>query len=70
MDELMRGLMDDQSNGRVALYKFTPEGKTPSHIWSINPTDSLPLRLLIPLGLAGELGLDLNLIVVTSSPPQ
>ncbi len=32
MDGLMRGLMDDLSNGRVALYKFTPEGNTPSHI--------------------------------------
>lgn len=54
----MRGGID-LSNGQVAFYKCTSEGNTPSHIKSINPTDSSPLRQLsrMPLGLAGNLGL-------------
>ena len=34
------------------------------------PTGSLPLRRLITLGLAGQLGLDLDLVVETSTSPQ
>lgn len=42
--------MDDQSNvfsRQGALYICKLEGNTPSHILSINPTDSSPLRQLI-----------------------
>ena len=49
--------MDDISNGQVALYKYTSEGNTPSHIELINPTDCLLLRQLITLGIASHLSL-------------
>ena len=62
--------LGDLSNGRAALYKCISEGNTPSHRQSVNPTDHFPLRQLITLGLAGQLGLGLDLVVVTSTPPQ
>ncbi len=62
--------MGDLSNWRAALYKSTSKGNTPSYIYSITPTDSLPLRQPITLGLAGQLSLDLDLVVMKSTPPQ
>ncbi len=47
----MRACVDDLSNGQAAPYKCTSEGTT------LNPTESLPLRQLITLGIAGHLGL-------------
>ena len=58
------------SGEQVSINVHQKEILLHSCIYPINPTDSLPLRQLITLGLAGQLGLDLDLVVVTSTPPH
>ena len=48
----MGAWVDDLSNGQAALYKCTSEGNTPSRIYSMNPTDSLPSPLSSSLSVS------------------